>query len=180
MTKNIAGLSVYFLVVTALVSLVGCGSRKEESWAYSHEPSKETIALFDNGEATYKGNEYSYVKDDEYIRLTDDEGNETDLRYKMEDDTMLLYEKSTYNLASTNNDGIIGTWVQDNGWSYQFTENGEFSEENIFYGHYSIDEQNNCIKLMYNDPLEDAYLYYSLDGDKLTIDYPWPMVKTKS
>ena len=32
---------------------------------------------------------------------------------------------------------------------------------------------------MYSDPIEDAVLYYSLDGDKLTIDYPWPMVVTQ-
>ena len=33
---------------------------------------------------------------------------------------------------------------------------------------------------MYNDPIEDAVLYYSLDGDKLAIEYPWPMVPTGS
>ncbi len=42
--------------------------------------------------------------------------------------------------------------LSDNGWSYQFTENGEFSEENIFHGHYLLDEKNSCIKLMYDDP----------------------------
>ena len=96
----------------------------------------------------------------------------------MENGSMVLYEKSTYTYSEGDpKDGIIGLWTQDNGWSYEFTEDGKFSEENIFFGHYSVDEENKCIRLMYDDPIEDAYLYYTLDGNKLTVDYPWPMVK---
>jgi uncharacterized protein RhaS with RHS repeats len=172
------------VVITALICTVmslsfGCG-KKTESWAYTHEPTRETIALYDNGRAEYKGEEYRYTRNESYITLTDKDKNETRLRYVMDGDNMTLYEKSTYRPGDgKSHDGLVGTWTQDNGWSYVFTGDGEFSEEGIFYGHYSVDEENSCIKLMYSDPLEDAYLYYTLSDDELIIDYPWPMTRTQ-
>ncbi len=179
--------SKYFLVALSLLCLspmlFGCGktAEKTESWAYMHEPKEEVLSLYDDGEAIYKGEKYSYTKDDSYISLLDESGAQEKIRYEMEGNTMLLYEESTYEYSGTKTgDGITGIWTQDNGWSYQFTEDGKFSEENIFFGHYTVDEANSCIKLMYDDPIEDAYLYYELDGNKLTVAYPWPMVETQS
>ncbi len=163
-----------------LVTMTGCGAVTEK-WAYSHEPEKEIIALSDNGKAEYKGEKYTYTKDENFISLKDKSGEEEKLRYVMNGDRMTLYEKSTYYFdGKKDTEGIVGDWKQDNGWSYEFTGDGKFSEENIFFGRYTIDEDNNCIRLMYDDPIEDAYLYYTLDGDRLTIDYPWPMVKMGS
>lgn len=178
MNKRKANRILALIFLSALL-LTGCG-KKAESWAYIHEPEKEIISLYDNGKAVYKGEKYTYTKDDSYITLTDDNNEVTKLRYVMEDDKMILYERSTYEFdGEKNSDGIVGVWKQDNGWSYQFTEDGKFSEENIFFGHYTVDEENSCIRLMYDDPIEDACLYYSLNGDELTVDYPWPMVQTK-
>ena len=175
---NICTFCISFLLVSAVLS--GCGS-KTEKWAYVHEPEEEIIALSDNGKATYKGSEYTYTKDDTYINLKDkSSGQEESLRYEMNGDQMTLYEESTYTRqGETDEDSVVGVWTQDNGWSYQFTEDGSFSEENIFFGHYSIDEAKSCIKLMYDDPIEDAYLYYTLNGDELTVAYPWPMVRVQ-
>ena len=172
---NIFTLGISVLLTVSILS--GCGS-KTEKWAYIHDPDVEIIALSDNGKADYKGSDYTYTKDDSYIKLKDANGEELSLRYEMNGDQMTLYEKSTYTRQGEAGDGgIVGVWTQDNGWSYQFTEEGSFSEENIFFGHYSVDESTSCIKLMYDDPIEDAYLYYTLEGDKLTVDYPWPMVR---
>ena len=91
---------------------------------------------------------------------------------------MTLYEESTYT-RSGEGEGVVGNWLQGNGWSYVFTDSGEFSEENIFFGHYTVDEKKSRIKLMYDEPMEDAYLYYTLNGDKLTVAYPWPMVRVQ-
>ncbi len=167
-------------VMAMTAALCGCGSQKEE-WAYSHDPQEPVITLSDNGKCIYKGNEYIYVKDDSFITLKDDKGNTIPLRYLVDGDQMTLYEESTYELCSEDTGTIVGVWKQDNGWSYQFTANGEFSEENIFHGHYTVDEDKACIRLMYDDPVEDAYLYYALNdkGDELTVAYPWPMVKVK-
>ncbi len=176
--KRIKHALLITFIFTMIMSATGCG-KKTESWAYVHEPEVETIAFFDNGKAVYKGNDYKYSKDDSFITLSGKDSEDLKLRYVMDGDSMILYEKSTYKRADEAGDGIVGTWTQDNGWSYVFTKDGEFSEENIFYGHYSVDEENSCIKLMYSDPLEDAYLYYTLNGDELTIDYPWPMTRTE-
>ena len=176
----------YYLVTIFILclssALFGCGktAEKTESWAYIHEPGEEILSLYDDGKALYKGEKYSYTKDDSNIDLAADDGEHLDLHYEMEGNQMLLYEKSTYEYSGEKDtDGIVGIWKQDNGWEYQFTEDGKFSEENIFFGRYTVDEENACIKLMYDDPIEDAYLYYELDGDELTIAYPWPMVRTE-
>ena len=164
----------------ALITMTGCGA-KTEKWAYGHDPATEVIALSDNGKAEYKGEKYTYTKDDQFINLKDKTGNEEKLRYVMNGEQMTLYEKSTYHFdGEKDTEGIVGSWKQDNGWSYEFTKDGEFSEENIFFGHYSVDEDNSCIRLMYSDPIEDAFLYYTLEGNELIIDYPWPMVKMGS
>ena len=167
-------------VVSMVAILSGCGSHKEE-WAYSHDPQEPVITLSDNGRCTYKGSEYTYDKDDTFITLKSDKGETIKMRYQMDGDQMILYEESTYDLCTEDTGTIVGVWKQDNGWSYQFTANGEFAEENIFHGHYSVDESKKCIRLMYDDPIEDAYLYYALNdsGDKLTVAYPWPMVRVK-
>ncbi|SDB19871.1 hypothetical protein SAMN02910263_00964 [Butyrivibrio sp. INlla16] len=179
MKKVLKTTSILTMLIVMMTVSAGCG-KKTESWAYTHEPTEEAIALYDNGKAVFKGEKYTYTKDDEYITLTDKDKNETKLRYEMNGDTMTLYEKSTYKLSSEEeHDGLVGTWTQDNGWSYVFTKDGEFSEEGIFFGHYTVDEKDSCIKLMYSDPIEDAYLYYTLNDDELIIDYPWPMTKTQ-
>ena len=174
--KKIKIYSTLISIVFIMSLLGGCGS-KTEKWAYNHEPLVAVIALSDNGKATYKGNEYTYTRDDTYITLKN-EGGEQRIKYEMDGDNMTLYEESTCTRVGTG-EGVVGTWTQSNGWSYVFTENGEFSEEGIFYGHYTVEEANSRIKLMYDDPIEDAYLYYTLDGDKLTVAYPWPMVRVQ-
>ena len=124
-------------------------------------------------------NNKNACKDEEYITLKDKRGTELKLKYVPDGEGILLYEKSTYEYKGEGKpEGLLGLWTQDNGWSFEFTEDGKFGEEGIFFGHYRVDESDSSIKLMYDDPIPDAILYYSLDGDKLTIDYPWPMVTT--
>jgi hypothetical protein len=171
--KYIGGLAI----IGMLTVLGGCGAQVEK-WAYIHDPMVTVISLSTNGKATYKGSEYRYTKDESFITLKDKAGDQQKMRYTMDGDKMTLYEESTYQRYGEG-EGIVGIWKQDNGWSYVFTEDGRFSEETIFSGHYSVDEEGSYIKLMYDDPIEDAYLYYTLEGDELTVAYPWPMVKVE-
>ena len=175
--KKIKIYSILISIMCVMALLGGCGS-KTEKWAYDYEPTQAVIALSDNGKATYKGNEYTYTKDDTFITLTDENGEQFKIRYEMNGDKMTLYEESTYT-RSGSGDGVVGNWLQSNGWSYVFTDSGEFSEENIFFGHYTVDESKSMIKLMYDEPMEDAYLYYTLNGNQLTVAYPWPMVRVQ-
>ena len=175
--KKISIYSTFITILCVFALLTGCGA-KTEKWAYIHEPMEAVITLKSNGKATYQGNEYTYTKDDTYITLKAGDGEQKKLRYELDGDKMTLYEESTYT-RNGEGEGIVGTWTQPNGWSYRFTDNGEFSEESIFFGHYTVDEADSTIKLMYDEPYEDAILYYTLDGDNLTVAYPGPMVRVQ-
>ena len=137
------------------------------------------MSLDGRGRAVYKGEKYGYTQDDSFINLTDSEGNVTSLRYLLDKDRneMTLYESSTYQYSGDSSPkGVVGAWSQSNNWTFQFNEDGKFCEDNIFYGYYSVDEEASTIKLMYDEPLQDALLYYQLNGNELTIDYPWTLV----
>ena len=174
--KRVRVVTSCLTIVLALMFLMGCGA-KTERWAYNHEPEKEILALSDNGKAVYKEESYTFTKDDKYIHLKTSSGVETDLRYFDTKDGMTVYETSTYKLKGEGSeDGVVGHWEQDNGWVFEFTAEGVFNEDNFFSGHYSVNEADNSIKLMYDEPIEDAILYFERTGDELTIEYPWPMV----
>lgn len=172
--------SVILLAMTVMMTfLYGCGSKTAEKWAYIHEPDKEALVLYDNGKAVYKDTEYSYTTDDTHYTLTDKNGNTTKIRYVMDGDRMILYETSVYTRdAEEPGSGVAGKWIHENGRNmFRFTKDGQFDEDGYFYGHYNVKENEGTIKLMYSDPLQDCILYYSLNGDELTIEYPWPMVR---
>lgn len=173
--------------------LNGCG-KKVESWAYNHEPDKEILALYDNGKATFKEEKYKYTKDDEFITLTDKAGNATKMHYNTNENGIVLYEIEKYtacegtdsngnkvDFSPEEKQGVVGYWLHENGKSsFVFSNDGRFKEDNSFGGQYTVDEASGQIKLMYDADFrfEDAFLYYTVDGDSLTIEYPWPMVPT--
>ena len=169
-------------LVLSAVLLAACGGDKV-SWAYIHDPETEILSLSDNGKAVYKGSNYTYTKDDSFITLKGNDGSEISMRYvpdEKDEGKMTLYETKPYFFQGEDEpDGVIGVWFDENNRSsYEFTENGTFKEDNIFFGHYAVDEDEGTIKLMYDEPMEDTLMYYSLEGGKLIIDYPWPMVTT--
>ena len=177
MKKTIKKLLAAVIACGALM-LAGCSGY--ESWAYIYEPDKEAFRMYKNGKAVLDGTDYTYIKDEQYITLKDKDGVETKMRYEMDKDQMLIYKRAVYQYAGEEEqNGLIGTWKAENGWSYEFTDNGTFREDAYFPGYYMVDEENSRIKLAYNDHFYDTYIYYSLDGDKLTVDDPWPMMKTQ-
>ncbi len=167
-------------LLTLTAMLAGCG--KTEHWAYNHEPEKDALVLYNNGKAMLDGEEYTYTKNDDVISMTDGSGNTVDHRYINDEahDQIYFYKPALYHRGEEEKgEGIIGFWTQDNGRNhFQFTKEGTFSEENIFFGHYLVDEEAGTIKLMYDDPIEDTVIYFTLNGDDMTIEYPWPMVRT--
>ena len=152
-----------------------------ESWAYNHEPEKEILRLREDGTALFKGTEYSYSKDDQFITMTDDKNQSLKLRYKMTKEGMYLYEQTTYHFNGEGEpEGLLGVWVggPEDRLSYEFTSSGTFREDGYFPGHYLADPEAGTIKLMYNDHFEDTYIYYTLNGKELFVEYPWPLVTT--
>ncbi|RKM56073.1 hypothetical protein D6856_14830 [Butyrivibrio sp. XB500-5] len=191
--KNLKKSLIVGILIFATLTLNGCG-KKVESWAYNHEPDKEILALYDNGNAVFKNEKYKYIKDDKFITLTAKDGNEFKMHYDTDNEGIVLYEIEKYtacegtdangnsiDFSEEDKQGIVGYWLHENGnSSFVFSNDGRFMEDNSFGGQYAVDEASGQIKLMYDADFrfQDAFLYYSVNGDTLTIEYPWPMVHT--
>ncbi|MBB2183961.1 hypothetical protein H0486_13860 [Lachnospiraceae bacterium MD1] len=182
-------LLAFFTSVLILLLMTACGKNNSDlskealkivgSWAYIHD--KETaIAVFSkDGTAEYEGKDYSYVCDSQFIKLKNTDGEMIQLRYLLDDEGMYLYSNNTYSFSGTGKpDGLIGEWeCPEKNWSYFFTDKGTFMEDGYFTGYYTVDDKNSTFKLVYNDQFEDTVCYYTLDNDKIKIEYPWRMVK---
>lgn len=166
--------------------LTGCGDKVltgklNGKWAYIHDTKTAALTIKDNGKATLDKKNYTCEYDDDYIYLTDKNGNVQKNRYILEkEDSLLLYKTATYKYQGTGtSDGLIGVWIDtDNGnSSFEFTTEGTFREDSYMPGYYYVDEEAGSILLVYNDHYIDTTIYYSLDGDILTVDYPWTMTR---
>lgn len=174
----ILGLSLSLVMST----LCGCGKSNNPlvgEWAYIHDPETTVLNLKDNGKADFKGQTFSYELKDGQICLKDENGKTTDLRYEENKDGFLLYEHTTYEYeGSETPSSIVGRWVDPvNKWSFEFTDQGTFSEDGYFPGYYTVNDDGKSVKLVYNDHFEDTTVYYTIDGNTLKIEYPWQMVK---
>ena len=179
--------------VLLVLSLTGCGKAEKSSlsaeaqnvcgsWAYIHDRETAVAIFRENGTAEYEDARYSFECEDGFIVLTDKKGNTTKLRYELDADGMLLYRNTTYSFSGEGQpDGLVGQWTcPETNWTFEFTGAGTFLEDGYFPGIYTVDEQNQVIKLIYNDQFEDTTCYYSLGNDTLNMEYPWRMVKTDS
>ena len=167
--------------IMCLVMMAACSKTETEEWAYIHDRKTTILSLSDNGKAVFEGEKYSYTLENDILTLTDGDGNATSMRFIPDGDQRLLYETVVYEYKGEGQpDGVIGYWQQVDGYlSFEFTENGTFREDYYSPGYYFVDEENGIIKLVYNDMYDDTYIYYSIDGNTLTVDYPWPVVPTE-
>ena len=155
MKRSLNRIIVTCLSVISLTLAAGCSGTNTEEWAYIHDAQTTILSLSDNGKAVFN-----------------------DIKYT---DQYLLYEKAVYQYQGEGEpDGLIGYWQEVDGYlSFEFTENGTFREDYYSPGYYFVDEEKGIVKLVYNDMYPDTYIYYSIDGDILTVDYPWPVVRTE-
>lgn len=182
--KKCTSLLLTSIMFLSLFIFGGCGEKSDSplvgNWAYIHDTETTIISLKSDGKAEYEGEKYSYTTDDTYINLTKD-GESLKLRYELTKDGFLMYQTTEYEYQGDGTpESIIGNWYNPTTkWSYEFTEEGTFKEDGYFPGYFTVDENNSSIKLMYNDHFEDTIIYYGIEGTKLTIDYPWAMVKAE-
>lgn len=174
-----------------LLALSGCGKKENVNlsqqakeicgeWAYIHEKG-ETVAEFrSDGTAVYEGEKYTFDCDDSYVYLTDKNEQTTKLRYQMDSDGIYLYKNTVYTYTGDKEpEGIVGRWeCEEMKWSFEFTEEGTFLEDGYFPGNYTVNEEDSSVKLIYGDKFEDTVFYYSLEDDRLIMEYPWKMVTT--
>ncbi len=178
--KKAMSVMLGIILTVSILSLVGCGGTKDQffgDWAYNHDTENTIISFKTSNNAVYEGQKYKYTFDDTFITLTSKD-NEIKLRYQMDQDEMILYQPELYvYVGDETPDGLIGSWMNENNWSFEFTTDGTFRENDYFPGYYFLNEDGS-VKLVYNDHFPDATLYYTIDGTQLTVEYPWTMVKT--
>ena len=165
--------------------LAGCGGGRDLSpeetalcgrWAYSHEPDTAVLTLKKDGSAVYEKTGYTFSSDGTFLQLENGKGDPLLLRYVLEDGEMTLYIPSEYRCEGTP-EGLVGLWqCEPKNWSYEFSAEGTFREDGVFTGRYTADEENGTITLQYPDYFEDTVCHYTLEGDSLTVEYPWHMV----
>ncbi|MCR5031712.1 MAG: hypothetical protein K6A92_02500 [Lachnospiraceae bacterium] len=181
--------AMVLLLLLCCMLLTACGKDAEEDllqkavagdWAYIHDPQTTILQLGKNGKASYQGKNFTYTVDDTYLYLKSD-SEQLNLRYEKDGEEFYLYQPCDYTYEGEGApDGIVGRWVdKETRWSYEFTDDGTFREDGYFPGYYTQDADNGQIKLVYNDQFYDTTLYYTLDGDRLHIEYPWSMVKAQ-
>ncbi len=179
--KSLKTLKLVLISLMGIMLMAGCSKATKQEWAYIHEPGETVLTLSDNGKAEFKGVKYTYTLENDYLTLTDKDGNEIGMRFVPDGDRMFLYEPAVYEYTGEGEpDGIIGFWQEVGGnLSFEFTDKGTFREDYYSPGYYVVDEEQGMIQLIYNDMYPDTFIYYHLDGNILTVEYPWPMVPTE-
>jgi len=190
------------IVMLLTMCLTGCSNTDDntekgvkESWAYNFDETKEVIRLNEDGTAMYQVKSFkdnvqvskatkfdSYTKDDKYITLKNAD-TEIKLMYEPYEKGIMLYEKSTYkysaNSLNPQQDGsVLGLW-ESTGTDklfYEFSDQGTFMEDGVFVGEYKWDKEAGTVTLNYYDEVPSTTFYYIIEGDIMTVDYPWPMV----
>ena len=178
-------LAIVSVLAFCILAFAGCGKKKSketvDQWAYPHDTETPVLSLYKDGTATFKKQNYKkYELENNEIRLFDDKGLALAMTYVDQGETRYLFEKTVYHYNTTfGSDGstIVGVWESDERLSFEFTDRGTFLEDGVLPGYYTVDEEKGTIRLVYNEPIDDAVLYYTLQDGNLTIEYPWPMVK---
>ena len=176
--KKLPALVCTMLLVFVL--LAACSGESSESsfqgnWAYSYEPKELALLVKNGGKAKLDGKTFTYTEENGILRLENKAGDLAFAKFKNDDKKHIFLFKHTI-YTGANNDGLIGKWTSGK-WSFEFTAEGTFLEDGIFPGYYSVDEENSTIFLIYNDQFDNTIVPFELKGNKLTLDYPWEMVK---
>lgn len=173
----------FVLILCVALLFASCASAEDliGNWAYIHAPEEAAFILKDDGKATLDGESFFYEIDGGFFVMTDRSGDVRRMRYVMDGENMLLYKTAEYVCQDSDAPGsIIGVWKDDKtNWSYQFTDKGTFLEDGYFPGYYSVNEAEKSFKLVYLDQFTDTVCYYEIEGNRLTVEYPWTMVRVK-
>lgn len=181
---------ILLIGITAMMLLAGCGGKGEDlspeaqqicgSWAYNHDKETQAVLFKKDGTALYEDVKYRYTCDEQFIYLTDGKENKQTLRYLIDDDGIYLFKNTAYTFEGENEpNGIVGKWVNEKGWSFEFTEKNTFLEDGYFPGYYILEEEQSAVRLVYSDQFEDTVCYYSINGKDMILEYPWKYVKTQ-
>ena len=162
----------------SVACLAGCSKTPYDGeWSYIHDD--QTVALKINGnKAEVDGVKCSVTTEGDVLKLTANDGTKFEVGPSDTNGQIMLYKFTTYEYEGDGTpDGLVGLWKSKEKWSFEFTSEGTFKEDEYFPGHYSVDEGNKTFSLAYNDHFVDTVCGYEINGNELTVRYPWPMVK---
>ncbi len=153
------------------------------SWSFYPEGNTLDLVIDPNGSALYQGMIGSWWEnEDGTITIAPVNGNETVLRYEQGETGWIVYPRTEYMRSETANpDGIVGTWYvpETPRVSFVFNEDGTFAEDTAFSGTYTVDEENGTIRLDYGGFFDPVVCRFSMDGDRLVVEYPWTLYPVK-
>lgn len=171
-------ISLALLICATVVLTTGCSkSAYDGEWAYIHDD--KTVALTINGKnAELDGAKCKVTEEGDTLKLTSQNGAQYEIKASDTEGQIILYKSTTYTYEGDGEpNGLVGIWTSSENWSFEFTEDGTFKEDGYFPGYYIDDTENHTFSLIYNDHFVDTVCNYSIDGNELTVQYPWPMVK---
>jgi len=165
------------------LSMTGCSSSAsaktpyDGEWAYIHDDATVAVAI-KGDKANVDGTECTTTLYGEVLKLQADDGTVYEIGPSDEEDQIILYKFTKYEYQGEGEpDGLIGDWKSAENWEFEFTDDGTFKEDGYFPGYFTDNKEDGTFKLVYNDHFVDTVCKYSIDGNVLTVEYPWPLVK---
>ena len=149
-------------------------------WAFASDPAALVLQINEDGTAQYQGKGYGFEDESPYLLLTDAAGEALRLRYLVTEKNLWLYVPMNYTRKEgTTGEGIRGVWNLDGSEKgfFEFSEKGTFLEDALFDGTYSVDYEAGSFVLTYPRYLEETTCYFSIDEDRMVVEYPWLLVE---
>lgn len=168
-------LILLLLVLLPVVSSFAAVSAGE--WVSPDVPEQAVLTVAEDGTVLYRGIAYEPQIADPVSLLVPREGEGSPLRCMLSDDQMVLFLPTVYSRHEEDQGtGFPGVWMSTaGGSSFIFTEDGRFLEDGVFTGTFSLDDAEESFTLHYQGPFEDTLCYCGLEGDTLTVEYPWKL-----
>lgn len=171
-------ISLICMISMVVAFLTGCGKTAfEGEWAYIHDD--QTVALKIHGsQAELDGVKCKATMNEDVLVLKAKDGTVYEIESGDKDGEITLYKYTTYVYDGEGEpQDLIGTWTSSENWSFEFTDDGTFKEDGYFPGFFIDNKEDHTFSLIYNDHFIDTVCGYTIDGNQLTVRYPWPMVK---
>ena len=150
-------------------------------WAFNYEPAVSVLTVREDGTASWNGAEYAWEDDGAFLTLKNEEAETVALRYLADEKKTLLFLPASYTrTAKDRDDEIFGAWIRDgsSGSSFIFEKDMRFMEDGTFVGTFEVDREAGTFTLKYQPALfEDTTCYFAWEGDRMTVEYPWPIVE---
>ena len=179
---------LFLLVLVCCISFaVVCGSGEPcpllGDWAFDYEPAAAVLTVKDDGTACWNGADFTWEDDGSFLLLKDQAGETASLRYLVKEGRVQVFLAGTYTRTAKDRDEeIFGAWKKDGSYgnSFIFEKDMRFMEDGTFVGTFSLDEEAGTFTLKYQPAIfEDTTCYFTREGDSMTVEYPWTVVKTQ-